>query len=386
MNEFSNYVGLDVHKETIAVAVARPGTTPAASRGTIANTPVAVAKLVQQLGGGAGLSCCYEAGPCGYALQRQLEQLGAVCIVVAPSLIPRLPGDKVKTDRRDAEKLARLLRSGDLTAVWVPDAEHEALRDLCRAREDAQQELVRVKNRLGKLLLRLSLRPPAGTRAGTQAHTAWLRGLTLPHPVQQVVLEELRSGIAEAEARLKRLEATLAEAKLATPVATRIAGLQVLRGVGLVTAASMVAEIGDVSRFTHPRQLMAYAGVVPSEHSSGGRQQRGRITKCGNSHLRRVLVEAAQHYRHLPHVGSGLRKRQTGQPAAAVAIGWRAQQRLHRRYFRLVQRGKSSQQAIVAIARELLGFIWAVAQTLSEPAASAAHAAGVSVAATPSTA
>jgi transposase len=357
MSQVSKFVGLDVHKATIAVAVARRDGGAAESLGTIPNDPDAIVKLVHKLGRDDGL-WCYEAGPCGYGLQRLLGELGVVCVVVAPSLVPTKPGDRVKTDRRDALKLARLLRSGDLTAVWIPDAAHEAFRDLTRARQAAQEDLTRVRHRLTKLLLRLSIQAPA--TAWSKAYRGWLQALTLPQPLQQVVLEELRLAVAQAEQRLERLTAAIAEAAPQTTQAVPIAAWQSLRGVRLTTAAILGAELGDVTRFRSPRELMAYAGIVPSEHSSGGSTRRGRITKTGNAHLRFVLVEAAWHYRHGPRLSKALKARQQGQPAEVLMIAERAQRRLNRRYRALLARNKTPQQTVVAVARELLGFIWAI--------------------------
>jgi transposase len=365
MHQGSTFVGLDVHQDTIAVAVADGAGAAPRSLGTIPNEPGAVAKLVRKLGPAARLRCCYEAGPCGYGLYRQLAGLGVACAVVAPSLVPTKPGERVKTDRRDALKLARLHRSGELTAVWVPDEVHEALRDLTRAREDARQDLHRARQRLGKFLLRLGRRPPTGVKAWTLRHRAWLAGLRLAQPAQQAVLREELHAIEEAGARLARLEDEIAEQAQAGPHAPLLAGLMALRGVALVTAATLVAELGDLTRFESPRQLMAYAGLVPSEHSSGGRQQRGGITKTGNAHVRHVVVEAAWHYRHPPAVRGKLRRRQIGQPPAVTETAWKAQVRLHGRWRRLLGRGKLRQQAVVAVARELLGFVWAIARAVA---------------------
>jgi transposase len=362
--------GLDVHKETITVAVADGRGGEARSVGTIRNQPEAVARLVRKLGGPGRLVCCYEAGPCGYGLQRQLTALGATCQVVAPSLVPTRPGDRVKTDRRDALKLARLLRSGELTAVWVPEAAHEAVRDLSRARGDAREDLQRARQRLGKLLLRLGVHPPAGVRAWTKRHAAWLDTVRLPHPPQQVVLGEYRLAVTQAHERLKRLEGELALAAEQGPHAAVLAALQTCRGVGLITATTLVAELGDLRRFPSPRELMKYVGVVPSEASSGGRQRRGPVTKTGNRHVRHVIVEAAWHYRYPPRLAGLLKRRQAGQPEAVQAIAWKAQGRLHGRYRRLLARGKSKGTVIVALARELLGFLWAIAQQVAPASAS----------------
>jgi transposase len=278
----------------------------------------------------------------------------------------------VKTDRRDAQKLARLLRAGELTPVWVPGPAHEALRDLTRARQAAQEDLTRVRHRLTKLLLRLGVAGPGA--AWSKRWRTWLEGLRLAQALQQVVLEEDRLAVAEAEQRVERLTTALREAASQVPQAAVIGALQSLRGVGLVTATTLVAELGDVSRFDSPREVMAYAGMVPSEHSSGGRRQRGRITKTGNAHVRFVVVEAAWHARHAPRLSKALRARQAGQPAAVLAIAGKAQRRLHQRYRRLLARGKTKGQTVVAVGRELLGFIWAIARAVTpagrEPVAS----------------
>ena len=369
MTEPSMFVGLDVHPASIAVAVADGGGGEVRSLGAIPNTAEAVRKLVRKLGPAARLRVCYEAGPCGYGLHRQLTGLGAACAVVAPSLVPSKPGDKVKTDRRDALKLARLHRAGELTAVWVPDAAHEALRDLTRAREDAVEALHRARQQLRTFLLRQGQRPPDGVKPWTVRHRDWLDRLRLAQPAHRVVLAEALAALDQAAARLGRLEDAIREQAAASPCAPLLGALQALRGVGPVTAATLVAELGDLTRFPSPRQLMAYAGVVPGEHSSGGRTRRGGITKTGNAHLRRVVVEAAWHYRHPPRVGATLRRRQAGQPPAVVDAAWAAQGRLHARFRRLVGRGKLKQEAVVAVARELLGFAWAIARATAAEAA-----------------
>jgi len=359
------WVGLDVHKQTIAVAVAE-GDTPPRSLGTIPNDPDAVAKLVRKLGPPARLRVCYEAGPCGYPLYRQLTALGVACEVVAPTLVPVRAGDRVKTDRRDALKLARLLRSGELTAVWVPDAAHEALRDLVRAREAAHKDLRRARHRLQKFLLRQDLRCPLRTKAWGVRHLEWVRQRTFAHAPQAVVCREYLAEVERLAERVARLEGELTLAVSQAPAATQqvIRGLQVLRGVAFVTAVTAVVEVGPFHRFARPRPLMAYSGLVPREASSGDRVWRGAITKTGNAHLRRVLIEAAWQYRHRPAVGYTLRRRREGQPAAVCAIADKAQHRLHLRYRRLLARGKSKPKVVTALARELLGFLWAIAVEL----------------------
>jgi transposase len=374
MSEGTTVVGLDVHKDDIAVAVAWAGGGAAESRGTIPNRPEAVRTLVRRLGTAATVRCCDEAGPCGYGVPRQLTGLGVACDVVAPGLVPVKPGERIKTDRRDALKLARLSRSGELTPVWVPDVAHEALRDLTRARGDARADEHRARQRLGKFLLRLDLRPPEGVRPGTARYRQWLDGLRLGEPAQRTVLREYRAAVEEAGARLARLEDEVAEVAQTGPHATLLGALQTLRGAALVTAATLVAELGDLRRFDHPSQLMADVGLVPSEHASGGRQRRGAITKTGNAEVRRVVVEAAWHDRHAPSLRGALRRRQVGQSPPVTRIAWQAQERVPKRWRRLLGRGKLTQQAVVAVAREVVGFIWAIARAV------AAEAAGVGAA------
>jgi len=353
-----------VHKASIAVAVARPGWGAAESLGTIGNNPQALAKLVRKLGEAEQLFFCYEAGSCGYGVYRQLTMMGAQCMVVAPSLIPQQAGDRVKTDRRDAQKLARLLRSGELTPVWVPDEQEEALRDLTRARADAVEDVVRKRHQLSKFLLRLGMRPPAGVSTWTIRHRQWLESLKFDQVAQTVVMREYVQALDEARARVERLNRELEEQAQESKQAPLIAALQALRGVSVVTAMTVVAETGDLTRFPSARQVMAYAGVVPREHSSGSSQRRGPITKSGNAHLRHVVVESSWHYRQPPRVGAVLKKRQAGQSEAVKAMAWEAQCRLNRKYRRLTSRGKPSTVAVVAVARELLGFMWAIAQEL----------------------
>jgi len=367
------FVGLDVHKDTIAVALADAGGGEVRSHGVIPNTPTAVARLVKKVGAPARLRVCYEAGPCGYVLLRQLTKRGVACTVVAPALIPTKPGERIKTDRKDAAKLARLHRAGELTAVAVPTPEQEALRDLTRARQAAQQDLHRLCQRLRTLLLRLGVAEPAKTKRWSARWRVWLAGLSLEQAVQQTVLDDLRGAIGEAAARVDRLTAAVEAQAASGPFADLIGALTSLRGVGVVTAVTLVAELGDPARFDSPSQLMAFAGLVPSEHSSGGREQRGRITKTGNAHVRWVTVEAAWHCRRKPHLSQELARRQRGQSAALTTIAWTAQTRLHARYVHLVVKGKPKPKAAVAVARELLGFIWAIArQVVAERAAGSA--------------
>jgi transposase len=360
MEELTTYVGLDVHKASITVAVAVERGEPF-HWSTMPNRNEAIAAMVGKLGT-SGTRYVYEAGPCGYALYRQLRALGADCVVAAPSKIERAPGARVKTDRVDAVKLARQLRSGTIPAVWVPDPEDEALRDLTRARQTAQEELQRAKQRVTKLLLRLDLRPPDGTTAWTKAYRSWLQEQRLPFASQQVVLEEGLLALAEAEARVERLTNHLATAAKTAARAPVIERLLAMRGIGLITATTLVAELGDITRFGSPRQLMSYAGLTPTEDSSGARVRRGGITHLGNAHVRHVLGEMAWQHARPVKVGKELRAQRKGQPADIIEVVQRADTRLHRRYQRLIQRGKSGPQAATAVAREALGFIWAIAR------------------------
>jgi transposase len=373
MRKPTRYLGIDVHADSLVFAVAEAGRrAEVRALGATPNTAEAVRRVVGKLGGPAGLRACYEAGPCGYALYWELTRLGVTCEVIAPTLIPVKAGDRVKTDRRDAEKLARCYRSGDLTPVWVPDEEHEALRDLVRAREAAKKDQLRARHRLGKLLLRHGRRPPVKTTPWGTKHMEWVRGLRFEQRPLQLALVDYLGEVEHAAARIERLEKAITEAVAAAPPAFRevVAALQTLRGVALLTATTATLEVGAFARFDSPRQLMAYAGIVPSEHSTGGpgRARRGGITKTGNAHLRRVLVEAAWTYRNRPALGARLRQRQEQQPARILEVAWKAQHRLHSRYVRLAARGKPGQVAVTAVARELLGFMWAIAAPIERAA------------------
>jgi transposase len=355
------FIGLDVHAETIAVAVAEPGG-EVRSLGTIPNRPESVGRLVRKLGKPEQLRACYEAGPTGYVLYWQLSELGVQCEVVAPTLIPVKAGDRVKTDRRDAEKLARCYRAGDLTAVWVPDTAHEALRDLVRARLAAKRDQLRARNRLSKFLLRHGRRAPGGASAWSTKYMAWVRSLRFEQPAQQLTLEDYLHEVEHAAERILRLERSIDAAIETLPVKMRavIEALQSLRGIAQISAVSIMAELGVVSRFERARQLMGYSGAVSWEDSSGDRVHRGAISKAGNAHLRRIVVEAAWSYRHHPAIGKTLAARQRGLSPQLTELAWKAQHRLHQRYVRLIARGKCKQHAVTAVARELLGFIWAI--------------------------
>lgn len=363
MKKGTRFVGLDVHKATIAVAVADADGT-LESHGTIPNEPEAIRKLMKKLRqGGRELAVCYEAGPTGYVLYWQLAKLGVPCVVIAPSLIPVKAGDRVKTDRRDAEKLARLYRAGELTPVWVPTAEREALRDLVRAREAAKKDERRARNRVQKFLLRRGITKPGKMREGSEGYRKWLAGVDFEHRAQAAVRDDLLAEVDHAARRVRSLETALDEAIVAAPEDMKavVTALQAMRGISKLTATTIVAEVGELSRFAHPRELMSYAGIVSSEASSGERTRRGSITKTGNAHLRRVIVEAAWHYRHRPRVIGALRQRQKDVDAPSIDVAWAAQERLHKRYRQLLARGKCKQKVVTAIGRELLGFVWDLA-------------------------
>jgi transposase len=360
------FIGLDVHAETIAVAIADPAG-EVRSLGVIPNRSESIRKLVKKLGAAESLRACYEAGPTGYVIYWQLTALGVRCEVVAPTLVPTKAGDRVKTDRRDAEKLARSYRAGDLTAVWVPDAAHEALRDLVRAREAAKKDQLRARHRLGKFLLRHGRRPPTGMTSWTQRHLAWIKAAVhFEQPAQEVTLLDYLHEVEHVADRIERLERAINEAVKTAPPSMRVVieALQALRGIALVSAVTIVAEVGALSRFERAPQLMGYSGLGAREDSSGSRTRRGGITKTGNAHLRRIVIEAAWSYRHRPAVGGALRKRQVPVSEAVKTISWKAQTRLHARYRRLLGRGKCPQHVVTAVGRELLGFIWAIGVTV----------------------
>lgn len=369
MKEYTRYVGVDQHKDSLAIAVAKAGWGREEFLGKIPNEPRVIARWVRKQekvwGSGERVLWCYEAGPCGYGLYRQLRGMGIDCQVIAPGLVPVRPTERVKTDRRDAGKLARLLRAGELRAIWVPDEAHEALRDVIRAREATRDDLARQKQRLGKFLLRQGRHPLPGVNPWTRRYEAWLDSVKFEEEAHQDLVAEMRQAIREAEGRLKRLEEVIRERVEESPWRLVVAALRCLRGVDLVTAATLVGELGDIARFATPRELMSYAGLVPGEHSSGSTVRRQSVTKAGNARVRRVLVEAAWHYRHAPSVGIALRRRQQGQPAEVIEISWRAQVRLNGRYRRLLARGKERNKVITAIARELLGFVWEIMQVVT---------------------
>ena len=356
-----DYVGLDVHKAKIAVAVARAGRGEPQYLGVIENTPEAVRKLVKRLSpAGEVLNWCYEAGPCGYGLYRRLMELAQACQVVAPSLIPRKAGERLKTDRRDALGLAGLHRAGELTAVWVPDQEQEAIRDLVRAREDMKAIELKARQRLGAFLLRHGC-VYEGKSRWTQAYFRWLETVKFALPLQQLVLQEYIDTVKEAQRQVAGLEVQMREALTGWSLRPVAEALMALRGVSLITAMTTLAELGDITRFDSPRELMSYLGLVPSEHSSGGTRRQGGITRTGNGHVRRVLVEAAWNYRFPARKTRDIEKRAEKTSASVQAIAWQAQKRLCGRYRALLRAGKENKQVTTAVARELAGFIWAIA-------------------------
>jgi transposase len=357
---------MDVHKEAIAVAyVAKDHDADVIYLGTIGTRHVDIDHLIRKLQSKAQhLVFVYEAGPCGYWLYRYLTKKGYVCWVVAPSLIPKKAGDRVKTDRRDAVQLARLMRSGDLTPVYVPQVADEAIRDLTRAREDASSDLKDAKFRLKAFLLRHDIRY-TGRATWSPAHLRWLSEVVCPTPAQQIVFQEYVRAVNEHTERLQRLEQELHEQVTSWRLQPVVAALQALRGVQFTVAVTTLAELGDLTRFDTPRQLMKFLGLIPSEYSSGERRRQGSITKAGNTHARRAIVEGAWAYQYPAKVSRHLQLRLETQPKAIQDISWKAQVRLCKRYRKLMARGKHANQVVVAIARELVGFMWAIARQVA---------------------
>ena len=375
MKKLIMHVGLDVHKDSISIATAQQGRDGEVRHfqkigGDLQSLDKAVGKLQAT---GRKLQFVYEAGPCGYTIYRHLTAQGFTCAVVAPSQTPHKAGDRVKTDRRDATSLARLDRAGELTYVHVPTPADEAMRDLVRAREDAKRAETRARQQLLALLLRNGIRY-VGKSAWTAAHQRWISRLKLPHPAQQIAFQEYLDAITAAAERVERLTRQIQELLPQWKWAPVVEALQALRGVAQLTAIITVAEIGDISRFHTPRQLMAYLGLVPSEHSTGTRRRVGEITKAGNSHVRRVLVESAWAYSHPARVTPILQKRLEKQTKRVREISWKAQLRLCGKYRKLKQRGKLQQQVVTAVARELVGFIWAIAREVQLAASAGSKA------------
>lgn len=361
MKQVTTYVGIDAHKKDLFIAMLI-GNEKTPVTWQLVNEPNAVRRLVRKLEREAPgpVRVCYEAGPCGYALQRQMTTTRVACQVIAPALIPRKPGERIKTNRRDARKLVELHRAGLLTEVRPPTPEDEAVRDLCRARDDAREDLQRARHRLGKLLLRRGLH--FSGRNWTQAHRRWVDSLEWTHAAERVVVDDYWLAIDHLEARLIELDARLTEIAQAEPYREPVGWLRCFRGIDTLTAMLILAELHDFRRFQSPRALMAYLGLVPGEDSTGEKHRRGRITRTGNSLVRRLLVETAWHYQHRPGVGVALARRRKGQPGRVIAIADKAQQRLCRRFRRLAEQHKPAPKIAVAIARELAGFLWAALQ------------------------
>ena len=361
MKDVITYVGIDAHKKDLFVAMLSGSqTTPVAWQ--LANEPNAVRRLVRKLERAATgpVRVFYEAGPCGYALQRQMTTSRVSCDVVAPALIPRKPGERVKTNRRDARKLVELGRAGLLTTVRPPTPDEEAVRDLCRARDDAREDLQRCRHRLGKLLLRRGLHYSG--RNWTRAHRQWIDSLEWTHAAERAVVDDYLLAIDHTEARLLELDARLTEIAQGEPYREPVGWLRCFRGIDTLSAMLILAELHNFRRFHSPSALMAYLGLVPGEDSSGEKHRRGRITRTGNALVRRVLVETAWHYQHRPAVGLVLARRRKGQPGRVIAIADKAQQRLCRRFRKLAAEHKPAPKIAVAIARELAGFLWAALQ------------------------
>jgi transposase len=362
------FVGLDVHQDTIAIAVAdEQREAEVRFVGTIENNVEILKKSLDRLSAGDfELHVCYEAGPCGYGIYRFLQKHGIDCIIISPSSMPRRPGDRVKTDKRDAQTLARLLRAGELSSVWVPDETHEAIRDVVRARRQVKQEISSAKSSLKSFLLRHERRF-SGNAIWGKRYWRWLSEQSFPFAHQQFVYEEYKQRIVELEARCVRLDEALREATQDWLFSDLVASLQSLRGIKFITAVTLVAEIGDIRRFDNPRQLMAWLGLVPAEYSSGNRIKRGEITRTGNSAARTLLIESAWHYRFPAREGRALQQRNRDIPPHIKAIAWKAQVRLCGKYRRLVCKGKKSVKVVTAVARELVGFIWDIAMHISLP-------------------
>ena len=351
-------IAFDQHAATTVAAVLRPNQrTPALH--WLTSDCATIVRLVERVRRQGLVRCCYEAGPCGFDLQRALTARDIHCDVIAPALIPRRAGDRIKTDRRDAGQLAILYRAGALTAIHIPTEQEEAARDLRRCREDIRADLLRARHRLSKFLLRHGRRFTGTKKAWSKRHDMWLRTQTWPIAALDQTHRAYLRAVDEAVARLRSIEEDLRLLLTLEPLQPRVDRLRCFRGIDDLTALTIAAELGDARRFASAPRAMAFVGLVPSEHSSGTKQARGAITKTGNAHLRRVLVEAAWHYRHRPFVGATLRRRQQRAPAPIIAQAWTAQERLYRRYHRLRGRGKPNQQVITAVARELTGFVWA---------------------------
>jgi len=365
--QFKNYpayIGMDIHKDTIVSSVATIGRTKPKSLGTIANNPKSIEILIKKISDeyhGQVLLFCYEAGCCGYVLYHQITSLGHDCMVVAASLIPTKSSDRVKTDRRDADNLARYLRDGSLTSVWIPETEQEAIRDLVRIRGDFKIQLNKAKQQLSGFILRHGHHWPSNKKRWTLKYFNWLEELKFKHPWQQVVLQEYINAIKTITQRLTEIEKYMYQAKLNWSLNPIIDSLSALRGIDTLSAMILIAELGDLSRFSHPKQLMSYLGLVPSEHTSSTKRRQGSITKAGNNSARRILVESAWSYRFPARKTAHIKRKSCNASEYAKKVSWQAQKRLCTRYQKLIQSGKNSKQTVVAIARELIGFIWDIA-------------------------
>jgi len=355
------FVGLDVHKESIAIGVAAAGDAPPRFVGTVGPALAELLTALGRIGPPAGLRVVYEAGPTGFHLARELTGRSYDCQVIAPAKIPRRPGERIKTDRRDCQKLARLARAGELVAVVVPDARDEAIRDLSRAREDAVAARLKARQQLKAMLLRHGHRY-SGKTSWTAAHERYLAAVSFPHPAQDLAFAEYRQAVGAADAQVARLTDALRAQVETWRMRPVVAALSTLRGIDFIAATTLLAELGDLTRFAHPRELMGFLGLVPAQYSTGETRRLGAITRTGNGHARRVLVEAALNHRFPARMSRLLQQRQTGQPEAVRAIAWQAQIRLCHRYRRLVDRGVPKNKVSVAIARELAGFVWDIAR------------------------
>jgi transposase len=360
----TGFVGLDVHAESIAIGLAEGGRGAARFVGTVGEKFPELAKALSKLGEPGSLLVVYEAGPCGFRLARELRARGYRCEVIAPSKIPKMAGERVKTDRRDALKLAALARAGELSAVAIPDERDEAIRDLSRARVDAVRARVRVRVQLKALLLRHGLRFN-GKSSWTAAHQNYLARISFAHAAQDIAYAEYRDAVVDGDQRVERLTEALRQQVEGWRMQPVVGALMTLRGLDLIAATTVIAELGDLRRFAKARELMGYLGLVPSEHTSGSKRRQGAITKTGNGHVRRLLVEAAWNYRFAARMSRPLQVRQEGQPAEIRAIAWRAQLRLCHRYRRLTARGMQYNKVCVAIARELAGFIWDIGRRVA---------------------
>jgi transposase len=360
----TGFVGLDAHAESSAIAVAEAGRAAPRFVGTVGPRIAELTKALGKLGEPQSLSVVYEAGPCGYVLARELIRLGYRCQVVAPSKIPRRPGERIKTDRRDALKLAGLARAGELVSVTIPDERDEAIRDLSRARVDAVRARLKARQQLKALMLRHGRRY-SGKTSWSAAHERYLSEVSFAHPAQDIAFTEYRQAVSEGEARVQRLSQALTQEVEHWRMHSLVSAVMTLRGLDLIAATTVVAELGDLRRFAHPRQLMGYLGLVPSEHTTGSKRRLGAITKTGNGHVRRVLIEAAWNYRFPARISRPLQVRQERQPVQIRAIAWRAQLRLNHRYRRLKARGLQHNKICVALARELAAFVWDIGRHIT---------------------